>query len=119
MNYPYSSPARTLASSGHSASSPASRSPLPASSAAALAALSRSTGSLSLEDNSKPMYWEKKAWFRLIDDEVRKSLQMSFTALLTPIFSLAHRQIQEIASYRNSRHNNYSRQRRQSFARRF
>ncbi|GAA5835541.1 hypothetical protein JCM5353_002390 [Sporobolomyces roseus] len=70
MNYPYSSPARTLASSGHSASSPASRSPLPASSAAALAALSRSTGSLSLEDNSKPMYWEKKAWFRLIDDEL-------------------------------------------------
>jgi len=65
---------RTLASSARSTSNLTARSPLAAPNAAALAALSRATGSLSLEDDLKPMYWEKKDWFRLIDDEVSVSL---------------------------------------------
>ncbi|GAA6004735.1 hypothetical protein JCM11491_002211 [Sporobolomyces phaffii] len=42
------------------------------SEAAAIAALSRSTASLSLadEDDSKPSYWERRDWQRLIDDSL-------------------------------------------------
>ena len=119
MSYTNDSPGRTLAPSARSTSNLAARSPLAAPNAAALAALSRATGSLSLEDDHKPMYWEKKDWFRLIDDEVSVSASTVFHRPPQLVSCSAHREIEEIASYRNPRDHYHSRQRCQSFTRRF
>ncbi|GAA5964300.1 hypothetical protein JCM3765_006449 [Sporobolomyces pararoseus] len=68
MSYNPYSPGRTL---GDASSTPSS--PLrfqPPNEAAAIAALTRSVGSLSIgSDSSQPMFWERKEWQRLIDDE--------------------------------------------------
>jgi hypothetical protein len=68
MSYTPSTPGRTLGSPARLPTSPQANSP---SEAAAIAALTRNIGRLSLgASDSEPMYWERKDWQRLIDDEV-------------------------------------------------